>query len=686
MTRFGIAVRRGVKQLRRMVFSQPGGLFFRLLPRTRINFRAELGDRMSSSVIMAPLLWMARNFPEAPVRVLDADGAPVDGHPMTRFLRRPNQFYSGIILWMATLLSWVVDGNAYWLKIKNGAGGVVELWYVPHWMIEPEGDEDTFVAHYAYTPGVQRFELPPEDIVHFRYGLDPDNPRKGRSPLHSVLREVFTDDEAANFSAALLRNAGVPGLLVSPRDNDYVLSPDEAESTKAYLREQMTGDRRGEPLVNRGPTRVDQFGFSPEQMVLRDLRKIPEERVSGVLGVAAIVAGLGAGLDRSTFANFSEAREAAWEENIIPTQRLFAEELRHQLLGDFDDRAEEHDVDFDLSSVRVLQADRNEEATRLRTLYEGGIVTRGEAREELNLDASDADNVYRQPINVTLVPAGDAQPALQAVAARKRVKAEVGGERLILALNRTGRLLTDVTQADMRMLLDGLGETVARAYRTSGVRYRRNGHAKQEPEEQPTEAEVSAIVAAAALIAWQEAQAVPTYERTHRRVAEAVADVIRDMTGLDVDVPDRVVADFVRSGGRRAGLLDVEGDTRRALFRALADARERGLGVNATADVIREHVPRGRFRDVTTRARMIADTEVAHGMRAASLTVYGATEGVVGVRAYDAQLGPTDATCEARDGVIYTLEEASLQMADEHPRGTLAFSPVTGDLSSAVPA
>jgi hypothetical protein len=33
--------------------------------------------------------------------------------------------------------------------------------------------------------------------VHFRFGLDPDDPRKGYSPLKSVLREVFTDDEAA---------------------------------------------------------------------------------------------------------------------------------------------------------------------------------------------------------------------------------------------------------------------------------------------------------------------------------------------------------------------------------------------------------------------------------------------------------------------------------------------------------
>jgi hypothetical protein len=81
-----------------------------------------------------------------------------------------------------------------------------------------------------------------------------------------------------------------------------------------------------------GKTKVEQFGFSPEQLLLRELRRIPEERVTAVLGVPAIVAGLGAGLDRSTFTNMAEAREAAYESGIIPTQRIIAEDIRFQLL------------------------------------------------------------------------------------------------------------------------------------------------------------------------------------------------------------------------------------------------------------------------------------------------------------------------------------------------------------------
>jgi phage portal protein BeeE len=182
---------------------------------------------------------------------------------------------------------------------------------------------------------VQPFDLDPSDVVHFRFGLDPDNPRKGFSPLKSVLKEVYTDDEAARFTASLLRNMGIPGLIVSP-DTDTAITKDEADATKQYMKDKFGGDRRGEPMVMTGRTKVEQFGFSPDQMLLRDLRKVPEERVTAVLGIPASVAGLGAGLDRNTFTNYGEARSAAYEQGIIPMQKIMGEDVRFQLLTDFE--------------------------------------------------------------------------------------------------------------------------------------------------------------------------------------------------------------------------------------------------------------------------------------------------------------------------------------------------------------
>jgi HK97 family phage portal protein len=408
-----------LRRLSRMIFRKNPFRVF-TLRRSTVDWQSEVGDGTASSTVMAPLNWIVTTFPEAPPSLWKRAGSQeeqVHDHALLRLLERPNDFYTGVILWMGTLLDYMVDGNAYWLKIRERETGIVrELWWVPHWLIEPASDPDdpsVFIKRYEYSPtGLEKFAIDPQDVVHFRFGLDPDDPRKGYSRLKSVLREVFTDDEAAAFTASLLRNMGIPGLLVSPKNDGVMISEDDAREAKAYVKASFGGDKRGEPMVMTGATEVVQFGFSPEQLVLKDIRRIPEERVTAVLGVPAIVAGLGAGLDRSTFTNFSEAREAAYEAGIIPTQRILSEDIRFQLLSEFEADVFPWRFGFDLSKVRVLQEDLYRQAQRNDLLLRGGSVMRSEVRRALGYEVDgERDNVFLIPMNTQVVPEGELPPA-----------------------------------------------------------------------------------------------------------------------------------------------------------------------------------------------------------------------------------------------------------------------------------
>ena len=121
---------RGVKALSQMIFPR-AATRWASLPRTTFNYQAAVGDGSRSSIVMACINWMARTFPEAPVMVervnADATREQVVGHPLTLLLARPNLFYSGFNLWMGTLSSWNMDGNAYWLKVKSNNGRTLEL-------------------------------------------------------------------------------------------------------------------------------------------------------------------------------------------------------------------------------------------------------------------------------------------------------------------------------------------------------------------------------------------------------------------------------------------------------------------------------------------------------------------------------------------------------------------------------
>jgi HK97 family phage portal protein len=382
------------------------------LPRTKFDYAGEIGDGSRSNLVVACINWIARTFPEAPVVLVqeNADGSRevIPRHAMPQKIERPNPFYSGVLLWMATIADHQLTGNAYWLKARAGLGrGIAELWWAPSWAMEPKWPDDgkTFISHYEYRPdpGRDAIKIDPGDVVHFRYGLDPQNTRKGFSPLRSLMREIFTDEEAANFTAALMRNLGVPGVVLSPESTDARPNEEQAKEMKEAFMAKFGGDRRGEPMVLEVPTKVQVLSFSPEQMLLRELRRVPEERVCAVIGVPAIVVGLGAGLERSTFTNMGEAKASAWDSVLIPAQRLMAADLEIQLLPDFDTKPN-RDVDFDLTRVRALQPAMTELYTRMSGAVNAGWVTQGQALRAVGLPAGPEHDVYLRQMTVIEVP------------------------------------------------------------------------------------------------------------------------------------------------------------------------------------------------------------------------------------------------------------------------------------------
>lgn len=405
-----------------MRFPRGSGITF--LHRTRYDYATEIGQGLKSSLILSVVGWARRNFPNAPVRVRSVamrdgkkvltDIVPADAGPgfMLKLLAYPNEFYSGVLLWQATIIDYMTAANAYWAKVRNGSDRVVELWWIPSWLIKPKWDTDgsTYISYYEYNPNGIPYRLRPDDIVHFRDGLDPQNPRMGLNGLVSLAREIYTDEEASNFAATILTNLGVPGVVIAPKDTSTRNAITDPESVKRSFMEKTTGDKRGEPLVLTAPTDVTMLSFSPQQLTLRDLRRLPEERVSGVTGIPAIVAGFGAGLERSTFANMDEAKASAYEENIIPTQVSMAADLRVQLLIEFVGDIFKYEVDFDLSNVRVLQEDQDKLWARNLAALGGGAITRRAFKENVGQPADELDDVYYIPVNVTVTNVAEEPP------------------------------------------------------------------------------------------------------------------------------------------------------------------------------------------------------------------------------------------------------------------------------------
>lgn len=419
------------------------------LNRTSINYERESNPE-ASSIVMACVGWVQRTFSEAPAIVEEWQEARQEWEQYSRneildLLERPNPYYNGTTLWKATVADRILNGTGYWIKVRSSSGRVVELWWAPESTMEPKTDPQDptiFISHYEYSPGQGKpVPLRVEDVVRFPEGMDPANPRKGLSRIRSLFREIFTDEEAANMTASLLRNMGIPGVIIAPKGPGHI-SGDVAKQVKETFMQKFTGDKKGEAMVMEGDVTVTQFGFSPEQMQLRSLRGIPEERITAVLGVNAAVVGLGAGLATTKVgATLREYREEAFESTIIPMYREMASELTHQLLPDFKPTPAWRIV-FDLSHVRVLQDDEIKRSERVRGELADGMITVAEARRQLGHQALPEHEVYLRKQGIMAMPAG-LTPEEQAgmTAATPAQPADPGPSSMALALRRDAERL-----------------------------------------------------------------------------------------------------------------------------------------------------------------------------------------------------------------------------------------------------
>ena len=202
--------------------------FFLWPSRTSYNYAADVGDGLASSVVMPVIQWIMRSFPEAPVilqRRVKSEYETVEDHPLPQLLDQPNKFYSGVHLWMATCLDYCWWGESFWRIMAARGGRPAELWWLPPWSIQPQwpADGSQFISHYVYGPeGQSSIELPIEEVVHFRHSFDPRNLRHGLPPLRAILQDIWVDAESSNFVGAMLRNMGIPGLIISPKgDADH---------------------------------------------------------------------------------------------------------------------------------------------------------------------------------------------------------------------------------------------------------------------------------------------------------------------------------------------------------------------------------------------------------------------------------------------------------------------------------
>ena len=378
-----------------------------------------------SSLVMGCVQFLVSNGTQTPWCMYDAEGEMVEKHPILDLLRQPSPTEDATALLSGVYTSLSLNGNAYAIIVPNMGGRVGELQYVPHTLITPKQGEDGRISHYLYTVNnvPRRYEV--DEVLHIRRYVNWRYPCIGQAPIHYLGPEIWLDMEATRFQAAMLKNRGTPGGIMTPdttKQDAYesIMSAADVRTTRDYMRSEYTGDKRGNWLVMNRPMKVTPFTFDPRTFDMSNIRDYCEERMGTAFGFPPAVIGFAKGIEQTTEnATLIQYEKQAWMSGIIPLQDLIASQIGRQL-----DLEEGFRLGFDRSQVSALQEDENSRATRWKDLVSTGGVSLDEFRTAFSFEVRPTDRVYLRPISITEVPVGMAQADVDAAAAERNLDME----------------------------------------------------------------------------------------------------------------------------------------------------------------------------------------------------------------------------------------------------------------------
>lgn len=635
---------------------------------------------------------LATAVPEAPLRIYNSKGKEIPNHPVRTLLERPNPYMTEFEFWELAVTMLTICGRSHWWKERANDGSIIGLWPLRPDRMEPRfGDPTTgnpLLLGWDYSLETTTYILQAEEVLTFNY-CDPGDETGGivggLGPLQVLAREVDTDNEATGFVYHTLKNAAVPGVVISTK---RPLQKEDAQTLKDSFMQRYGAMHRGEPAIIDADSTVTPLAHTMSQLEFPNLRDVSESRIAAVIGTPPILVGLKIGLDRSTFSNVQEARRFFAETTLSIMWRRLSDQINLDLgnpkLGVI---AKGEIARFDTSHVTALEQARVDRQARWQTALTAGAIMVDEFRVECGLDPlpDGVGQVFLRSVTVTEVLLADAgkpptpvppppppapvepgepdptaEPPAPAPAPAKPPKSLAGaqakGQPDPRAIERRHLRRVDEMTAEFAPLLAheyaAQGKrVVGRLFRAEpkGIEAKGIGDNLIQPDDEQA---VSVIVA-----------------KIHGAAIAAGADDAAATLGLEDYQPGPRLTQTILE--RLANNIVAINDTTRADVRRIV-----GQGIEAGTPYTEIAKALTGLYDETYsgRSKTIARTETTNAYNLSSLGTYQAN-GITQVLVYD---GDYDPECAAADGQTWSLADADANPS-EHPNCVRGFSPIVAD-------
>ena len=366
----------------------------------------------SNALVYACINELASSVSEPHMQALQADrwvhavdAGSSQAHKLARLMEQPNPWFSHVEFWTAVVMYHSIWGNAYALKVRSMAGAVRELWLLRPDKVTIVPDADRYIRRYEYNIGDRDpIPIPADDIIHFKKP-DPLGGVYGMAPLKALAKVVDLDNFGFDFVSNYYTHAGVPGGILTTKGKLNDLQRQEIKDR--FNRDYGNGNWHGLLVLDSAEATFQQMtaNLGAEGLVLPELNKILEARITGAFGVPPTLVGTVIGTEASSYGNKKSERESFWNETIKPLYRELEGPLNRALVPDFPGVQR---IEFDLSQVGALLPDADALHTRLRADLTAGGISQEEFRKLAGYpEVLPAGHTFLIPSNLTQTPSAD---------------------------------------------------------------------------------------------------------------------------------------------------------------------------------------------------------------------------------------------------------------------------------------
>lgn len=315
------------------------------------------------------------NFRAYRVKNSRGDTEEILSHPALDLLYRPNPFQTKAEFLQITVINLKTVGIAYWFKVRNDRGDVVELWNLrPDW-VTAIADPVLFIKQYKFARSDGKvIDISPEDVVVHKYP-DPLSPYIGLSPLRPGSLSVEIEEYSARFQRDFFLNNARPDAILKDKNSDMT------KEQKDEVREQIDKRHRGigkssKLMILGGDLDYQVVSLTQKEMDWIETKKLSRDDVLAMMKVPKPLLAI---VDDVNRANSETAMYIFLSETVKPDVEALTEKYNEECVyTDFDERVF---IGFDDPTPE------NRETKRLE--YESGIQNNymliNEVRQQLGL-------------------------------------------------------------------------------------------------------------------------------------------------------------------------------------------------------------------------------------------------------------------------------------------------------------